>query len=93
MSMITVASSDEDLLPVTVDSLIEAGVSHLVGWMQASGGLFITPRVADQHWLSTARTVTQVEEILGRPLSGARSVLDKVRADPWCRISVDWNDV
>lgn len=91
--LIEIHQSDKDLASVTLESFIAAAVRQELGWMQASGGLFHTPRVKNNHWLSVAQIVIELEQRLNIELTDAHSVLDQIRNDPWTQITVRWSDV
>lgn len=93
MTIVGFVQTNDAEPPVTVDTFVAAACEHLLGWMQASAGLMRTPEVKDARWLDVARMVGTMEELTARPLPDARAVLDRVRADAWCQLTVGWKDV
>jgi len=91
--VITIVASGDDLPPVNIATLIQAGVRDLVGGFQASGGLFHTTEVKNKRWLEVARLINWLEVVFGESFIESRQLLDQIRSDPWCQITVDWDDL
>ena len=102
MSITEIHQSGDPLPPVTFDTLVAAGVEHLLGWMQSTAGLGVAPTAKNARWLDVARMIVGLEANAGElapavgdalTLTDARAVADRVRCDAWCQITARWEDI